>query len=401
MPTQTAATIDSTTQQFLDIYDITHDVVIMKDGSTSMILTVDAMNFGLLAEEEQDAVMYAYAGLLNSLNYPIEVIIKSQTKDVTNYLRLLKNQEDKTGNQTMRKRIGQYRNFVSNLIQERNVLDKKFYVSIPTTALEMGFITPSTVLPGKKDAFDIASIEKNVIVEKAHNLLEPRRDHLIAQFARIGLYAKQLNTQEIIQLFYVSYNPEAVEGQAIADSKSYTSPLVQAGIEESYMVNATQAPTPSTNQPAAPAPEPVQPAAEQSAPEQPVVDPVPATPQPPAAPEPISTPTPAMPTPTTTSPEPAPEPATVTPPAAEQAVPAMPTSDFAVAQSEIDAMVGSVSAEPEPTAPAVAPAQPTAATGSIPPTPMPEPAATSPAAPATPAAPTATTTASPPPIPEL
>jgi len=87
MPNQT---ISSTTQTFLDIYDITHDLVIMKDGSASVVLTIDAMNFGLLAEEEQDAVMYAYAGLLNSINYAIQVVIKSQTKDVTNYLRLLK-----------------------------------------------------------------------------------------------------------------------------------------------------------------------------------------------------------------------------------------------------------------------------------------------------------------------
>ncbi len=226
--------ISSTTQQFLDIHDITNNFVIMKDGTVSVILTVDAMNFGLLAEEEQDAIMYAYAGLLNSLNYPIQIIIHSQTKDVTVYLQLLKDQEDQAASDTMRRRIRQYREFVGNLIHERNVLDKKFYVTIPATALELGIAGASSVLPGQ-NKFDVSQIERSVLLEKAQNLLDPKRDHLISQFARIGLFSRQLATQEIIQLFYVRYNPEAIEGQQIAESRSYTAPLVQASIQESFM----------------------------------------------------------------------------------------------------------------------------------------------------------------------
>ena len=146
----------STTQQFLDIYDITNNYVVMKDGTVSVILTVDAMNFSLLAEEEQDAIMYAYAGLLNSLNYTVQIIIQSRTKDVTSYLKLLQEQEVITENPTMQQRIRMYREFVGNLIHERNVLDKKFYVVIPATALEMGLMTASSILPGKSN-FDIKS----------------------------------------------------------------------------------------------------------------------------------------------------------------------------------------------------------------------------------------------------
>lgn len=244
--------LQSTTQQFLDIYDITNNFVIMKDGTVSVILTVDAMNFGLLAEEEQDAIMYAYAGLLNSLNYPIQIIVQSRTKDVTAYLKLLQEQEAITENDTMRKRIGMYREFVGNLIHERNVLDKKFYVVIPAAALELGFMTASSVLPGKS-SFDIKSIERSVILEKAQNLLDPKRDHLIAQFARIGLYSRQLNTQEIIQLFYVRYNPEAAEGQQIGESNMYTTPLVRASVQESAMYNAA---SPQTTAPLPTAPTP-------------------------------------------------------------------------------------------------------------------------------------------------
>ncbi len=222
--------IDSTTQQFLDIFDITNDLVILKDGTASLVITVDAMNFGLLAEEEQDSIMYAYAGLLNSLNYPIQIVIKSQTKDVTGYLHLLKEQEDKATSRLQQQRIMKYREFVSNLIRERNVLDKKFYVAIPAKPLELGLVPISSVVPGQAQT-DISTVDKSMVNEKARSILEPKRDHLIAQFARIGLYSRQLETQEIIQLFYQSYNPEAFEGQGMGDSKSYTTPLVTASVE--------------------------------------------------------------------------------------------------------------------------------------------------------------------------
>lgn len=241
-------TITSTTQLFLDIHDITNNLVVMKDGTTSVILTVDAMNFGLLAEEEQDGIIYAYAGLLNSLNYPIQVVIRSQTKDVTQYLTLLKEQEEQAPNQLMQKRIRSYREFVSNLIHERNVLDKKFYVVIPASAIELGILPPQSVLPGSKPV-DLHGVERSVILEKAKSILDPKRDHLIAQFARIGLLARELQTQEIIQLFYLSYNPEAAEGQEITDSSSYTTPLVRAGMfseaPESQQVAPAQSPPPT------------------------------------------------------------------------------------------------------------------------------------------------------------
>lgn len=222
--------LSSTTQHYLDIFDITNDLVLMKNGTTSLIISVDAMNFGLLAEEEQDSIIYAYAGLLNSLNYPIQILIRSQTKDVTSYLQKLKDQEDRADSRENQTRIRRYREFVSNLIHERNVLDKKFYVVIPASPLELGLLPVKSVIPGQQQ-FDISTVERSLVLEKSKNILEPKRDHLIVQFSRIGLYANQLTTQEIIQLFYLSYNPEASEGQHIAESQSYSTPLVKASFE--------------------------------------------------------------------------------------------------------------------------------------------------------------------------
>jgi len=235
----TQQTIESTTQKFLDIHDITDDVLVLKDGSTSVVITLNAMNFGLLAEPEQDAIMYAYAGLLNSINYPIQIVIRSQTKDVTSYLNLLKEEQENETSDLKRGWIERYRVFVADLIKERNVLDKKFYVVISANSLEMGFLPPSSVIPGTSKV-DLSTVERSVILDKAKEILEPRKDHLLGQFARIGLYGRQLTTQELIQLFYLSYNPEAAEGQQITDTLSYTTPLVQASVQGGIMDSSNQ-----------------------------------------------------------------------------------------------------------------------------------------------------------------
>ncbi|MFZ5438314.1 MAG: hypothetical protein ACOZAK_04660 [Patescibacteria group bacterium] len=222
-----AGEISSTTQKFLDIFDITNNVVVLKDGTISLVMVISAMNFGLLAEQEQDAIIYAYAALLNSLNFPIQIIISSKTKDATAYLRLLDEQAAKASTLEKKDLIGRYQQFVGQLIKERNVLDKKFYVVVPAAPAEVGMITPQTVLPGKNEPV-LTREQKAAVIEKGLGVLEPRRDHLIAQFNRIGLYARQLDTQEIIEIFYNSYNPEAYEGQQITDSKDYTTMVVQA-----------------------------------------------------------------------------------------------------------------------------------------------------------------------------
>jgi hypothetical protein len=228
--------LHSTSQIYLDIYDIANDMTILKDGAVSVILTVTAMNFGLLAEEEQDAIIYGYAGLLNSLNYPIQILVRSQTKDVTSYLNVLKQKEEETMNRAKKDQIRRYREFITDLVRERNVLDKKFYVVIPASALELGLVSTQSVVPGVKAA-DVSTFDRSVILERAKNLLEPKRDHLMAQFSRIGLYSRQLKTQEIIQLFYTIYNPEASDGQKMTDSRNYTTALVEGSLEEQVFGN--------------------------------------------------------------------------------------------------------------------------------------------------------------------
>lgn len=229
--------LQSTTQKYLELFDIASDVLILQDGSVSLVLESSAINFDLYSEEEQDAAIYAYAALLNSLSFPIEIVIRSQKKDVTSYLDLLKTAQSKAYSPVNKQNIQEYREFVEQLVQERNVLEKKFYIVTTYTALEAGILTGSSLIPGmgKKNT---APLDKSSILEKALTNLAPRRDHLAHQFARIGLFLRQVKTQELIQLFYSIYNPDGAKGIRVGESTQYTSPIVQASLQPQEIVQA-------------------------------------------------------------------------------------------------------------------------------------------------------------------
>lgn len=216
--------IKATTQEHLDIEDIMQNLVLLKDGGAAMILRVGAVNFNLLSEEEQDAIIYSYAALLNSLTFPVEIMIRSQQKDITNYLKLLEQQENNTAHPIIRERLNKYRQFVEKLVKERRVLDKKCYAIIPFFRTDLGLAASNPIQLQPK--VTKLPYEKSYIVEKALAMLEPRRDHLLRQFGRIGLTAKQLTTQELIELFYTIYNPKT-SMIAVSQSQSAT-PLVQS-----------------------------------------------------------------------------------------------------------------------------------------------------------------------------
>src|SRR3989344_7815723 len=113
--------ISSTTQQHILIADITDDMILTKEGGAAIILRASALNFSLLSEKEQEAITYAYSAFLNSLSFPIQIIVHSQKKDVTKYLNYLKEEEGKQTNPLLRNLIASYQTFVAQIVKKRNV----------------------------------------------------------------------------------------------------------------------------------------------------------------------------------------------------------------------------------------------------------------------------------------
>jgi len=214
------APIRASTQEFLQIEDISDDLVLLTDGSCVLIMETTAVNFGLLSEKEQEALIFAYSGLLNSLNFPVQIYIRSTRKDVSGYLRQLEIAEQKQTNLKLAQRIKSYREFIASTVKEKNVLDKKFYIVLPFAIVEMGVANIAGLVKKKAGL----PLPKKQILSRAKTVLTPKKDHLLRQLGRLGLKGTQLTNQKLVGLFHDVYNPNAVH--QLQDVKGTTVPLV-------------------------------------------------------------------------------------------------------------------------------------------------------------------------------
>ncbi len=193
------------TQQHLDIEDIRNDLVVLKNGRVSVVLETTSLNFDLLADREQDARIYTFAGLLNSLRFPIQIVIRTQQTDTSKYLGLLEDYKRKVAASPLQQQVEIYQSFIQNLTNNTQILNKRFYAIVPTvTSAPVVKSNPLKTLFGKDQK--IVNIDE--LVEKAMVELQPKRDHLIKQFDNMGLLAKQLKNDELIKLYYSIYEPD-------------------------------------------------------------------------------------------------------------------------------------------------------------------------------------------------
>ena len=93
----------NSTQEHIEVKDIRDDLIITKSGVVSMVIQTSAINFDLLAEYEQDNKIYAFAGLLNSLNFKIQILIRTRRIDITNYVEYLRSKKTDSMNKELKK----------------------------------------------------------------------------------------------------------------------------------------------------------------------------------------------------------------------------------------------------------------------------------------------------------
>jgi hypothetical protein len=199
--------LTSSTQDFITIADIVDGVVIYKNGGAALVMESTSLNFGLLSQIEQEAVIAAYAGLMNSFNFPVQIVVRSKKKDITNYMRFLSQAEKNIKNPQLSKMMKAYKEFIKEAIKKKNVLSKSFYIIIPFTPYELGVAkSMTTALNPSKSA--TLPFPKSYVIRKAKIALYPKRDHLMRQAGRLGIVFRPLSNDELIQLMYDIYNPE-------------------------------------------------------------------------------------------------------------------------------------------------------------------------------------------------
>jgi hypothetical protein len=196
-------------QQFLEIEQIREGVVILKDKSLRGILMVSSLNFALKSEEEQEAIIYGFRDFLNSLDFPIQILVQSRRLNITGYLDKLKELEEKQENELLKIQTRGYREFIAELIKEGAIMTKNFYLIIP-------------FYPGPLAGSVFGESEKKTAKEKPISLTEEafqryktqlwqRMEFVAGGLKRCGLQAMPLITNELIELFWSFYHPKEAE----------------------------------------------------------------------------------------------------------------------------------------------------------------------------------------------
>ncbi len=194
----------STTQDEMPIADITDDLVLFKDGGAAIVMETTSLNFGLLSEKEQEAVVYSYAALLNSLSFSIQILVRSQRKDISSYMNYLAEAASKINNPKLQIVMSSYRTFITEIVKKKNVLGKRFFIIVPFSPLELGAKQSFSAVTNKGPL----PFPKSYILKKAQIALYPKRDHLMRQAGRLSLKLTQLTTNQLVELFYEFYNPK-------------------------------------------------------------------------------------------------------------------------------------------------------------------------------------------------
>lgn len=186
---------NTSTQRFTELKDIKENIVILEGGNASIIIEIIATNFALLSREEQEGKMYAYASLLNSLSFPVQIFVRSKKIQILPYLKLLDSEQRKTANPKLGLFIKQYRDFIENLVTVSTVLDKQFYLIISYSNLEGGIKRPQKGVSSD-----------DLFFQGAKTALRTKADSVMALLERVGLRSHVLEEDELTKLFYDIYN---------------------------------------------------------------------------------------------------------------------------------------------------------------------------------------------------
>jgi hypothetical protein len=225
----------NSTQNTLQITEIRDGIVIMNDGSFRCVVMVKSINFDLMSPQEREAVEFSYQGFLNSLYFDIQIFVRSQKVDITPYIHRLDKIRSEHDNMLLALLMEDYIGYVADIAQHTNIMDKKFYVVIPFNpvpdlkqigAQSKNFFTGLAGLFSNKEQHVTIN---EADLEKAKDELRNRVQAVLGGLQQCGVQGLPLDTQELIELYYDTYNPDTATRQQLKNFDDLTAPVITKG----------------------------------------------------------------------------------------------------------------------------------------------------------------------------
>lgn len=225
----------NSTQNMLQFAEIRDGIIIMNDGTFRSIVMVKSINFDLMSQSEQEAVEFSYQGFLNSLYFPVQIFIRSQKIDLAPYLERLGKIKSEHDNMLLATLMDDYIEFMAELSQQTNIMDKRFYIIIPYEPkpdVQKALTNSRNFITGIVELF--STKEKHVVIneadlEQAKTELRNRVQSVLGGLLQCGIQSIPLDTQELIELLYDTYNPDTATRQQIKDFDDLSADVVSKG----------------------------------------------------------------------------------------------------------------------------------------------------------------------------
>lgn len=197
------------TQRYLPIAEIKEDTVVLKNGGLRAVLRVNSLNFNLKSEIEQQGIIAGYQSFVNTLIFPIQIIVRSTRLNIDPYIQGLKKRADQQESPLLKEQTVDYADFMEKLVDIADIMQKSFYIVVPIDA-------PTK---GKRGLIQRFLEWMNVDDTRSKALQRSREFHAYGKILRdritliqsglenVGITMRRLKTEELVQLFYSIYNP--------------------------------------------------------------------------------------------------------------------------------------------------------------------------------------------------
>ncbi|MBP6974881.1 MAG: hypothetical protein KBB54_02960 [Candidatus Pacebacteria bacterium] len=197
------------TQSFVPIKEIRDGIIVLKDGSLRSILLASSLNFALKSSEEQQSIIFQFQNFLNSINFSIQIYTQSRRLDIRPYIALLEERLKEQVGDLMKMQTREYIEFIKSFTESTSIMTKSFFIVVSYSAPALGGTTAI-----KKSFFGGGGTKKEqekTTFEESRSQLQQRVEVVEQGLVRCGIRIASLGTEELIELFYKTFNPGDIE----------------------------------------------------------------------------------------------------------------------------------------------------------------------------------------------
>jgi hypothetical protein len=217
-PTPNKTKSVASTLNFLQVAEIRDSVLVLRESQIRSILAVSSTNFALKSDQEKEMIIGTFQGILNSIDFPLQIVVQNRKVNLDTYIEKLKVLQNNQQNELLRTKMQEYIEYIQNLIQDSNIMEKNFYIVVgydPITLKEGIFgsflraLNPARIVKQKQEDF-----------MRNRKMLMTRVDEIASKMGGLDLKVALLNTEQLIALMYNCYNPDTTDSVRLKDISS-------------------------------------------------------------------------------------------------------------------------------------------------------------------------------------